>query len=68
MHGVWIAGHKLLSAPLWTAAINLQQQAKEREERLAFAEYELRIAKEDLAQLQVTLLLHLNYDSIGSLQ
>lgn len=34
------------------AAINLQKLAKQREEKLSVAEYELRIAREDLAELQ----------------
>lgn len=33
------------------AALDLQAQAKEREQRLQLAEYELRLAKEDLAEM-----------------
>ena len=35
------------------AAVDLQQLAKQREERLALLEYELRVAQEDKAELQV---------------
>jgi len=35
------------------AAINTQQLARKREERLGMVEYELRVAKEDLAETQV---------------
>lgn len=33
------------------AAINIQQLARKREERLGVLEYELRVAKEDLAEV-----------------
>ena len=36
-----------------SAAINIQQLARKREERLGVLEYELRVAKEDLAETQV---------------
>lgn len=35
------------------AAINIQQLARKREERLGVVEYELRVVKEDLAETQV---------------
>ena len=35
------------------AAINIQQLARKREERLGVVEYELRVTKEDLAETQV---------------
>ncbi len=38
---------------LLSAAINIQQLARKREERLGVLEYELRVAKEDLAETQV---------------
>ncbi len=38
---------------LLSAAINIQQLARKREERLGMVEYELRVAKEDLAETQV---------------
>lgn len=36
-----------------SAAINIQQLARKREECLGMLEYELRVAKEDLAETQV---------------
>lgn len=38
---------------LLCAAVNLQKVAKEREERLRWVEYELRVTKEDMQELQV---------------
>lgn len=38
---------------LW-AAVDLHRLAKQREERLALVEYELRVAQEDKAELQVS--------------
>ena len=37
------------------AAINIQQLARKREERLGVLEYELRVAKEDLAEVHLLL-------------
>ena len=39
---------------LW-AAVDLQRLARQREERLALVEYELRVAQEDRSELQVSL-------------
>ncbi len=43
----------MYSCMLLSAAINIQQLARKREERLGVLEYELRVAKEDLAEIQV---------------
>ena len=45
---IWIYSCMLLSA-----AINVQQLARKRQERLGVLEYELRVAKEDLAETKV---------------
>ena len=41
----------LLSTLFSPSALDMQAQAKEREERLQLVEYELRLAKEDLAEM-----------------
>ena len=47
----------IIPCTLAFAAINIQQLARKREERLGVLEYELRVAKEDLAEVCPTMLL-----------
>ena len=54
VNGPYIAVHKRRALH---AAMDIQQLARKREERLGMMEYELRVAKEDMAEFQVHQLL-----------
>ena len=49
---------------LLLAAVNIQQLARQREERLGVVEYELRVAQEDLAEHKVLLIWHVIFASM----